>query len=345
MQNAANTSRFLTDSSSNRIFVDLETPLTSGGMLHRVLLGRVAQAVDSCQSLIELANTLIRLAEHAYSRRETDRLEEVSLILMNLPVAGARQIGLYYHALTLKRNNRIRESQSLLESVVDNAPVAYRARAIQSLGVIQHSLGKPAEALRCFLESLRAASDQGNRDLLTTLYAYVEISHIQSDDGDHAGALKTLEKTLPLVRMAASQYPFYYYNHWANTAFELGETGRVTEAKAALSIALAWPSAQDYPEWFETRAELEAKQVSATPSTVAVKQLPEPYPAPQQSCEPDPQTAHARAVCQPEAQTILFLVSGITVVAAKPIARFPISRTTLDRLGRSFSPRAPPAHS
>lgn len=68
--------------------------------------------------------------------RDLDALEEVSRVLMNLPADAARQIGLYYHALGVKRKGHLDEAQALLESVADNAPPTYRARAIQDLGAL-----------------------------------------------------------------------------------------------------------------------------------------------------------------------------------------------------------------
>jgi hypothetical protein len=342
MQTAANTSRFLTDSSSNRAFAELERLLTSDGMLHRAILWRVAQAVDSRQPFIDLANKLIDLAEHAYGRREMSSLEETSLILMNLPIVGAQRIGLYYHGLTLKRKGKIEEAQSLLESVADNAPNAYRARAIQSLGAIQYSFGKPGEALRYYLDSLRAA-DQDNRDLLTTLYAYFEISHLQSDDGDHAGALATLEKVFPLVRIASSQNPSYFYNYWANTAFELGRIGRIDEAESALSIALAWPFALDYPEWYETRDDLAQKRASQTASVAASNRDPVAAAAPEKSPERLPGPVRVLARPWLAIVGVTQVTAEISDVASAAILYFPIPQTTLKRLGRAFYPRGPPA--
>ncbi len=64
--------------------------------------------------------------------RDADALEEVSRILINLPIAGTQQIGLYYHALAINRKGRRDEAEILLETVADTAPITYRARAIQT---------------------------------------------------------------------------------------------------------------------------------------------------------------------------------------------------------------------
>src|SRR4029079_1427801 len=101
---------------------------------------------------------LIQFAEQAYLRRDVDALEDVSRVLMNLPVDAARQVGLYYHALAIKRKGDLDGAQMLLEAVADNAPLNYRARAIQGLGANYHDKGQLDDALRFQVEALRIAS-------------------------------------------------------------------------------------------------------------------------------------------------------------------------------------------
>lgn len=112
MQTAANTSRFLTGFSSNSGGL-----LDDGRLISHIFLTRLARAANSQQLYRELASRLIRSAEHSYSLRNTDALEEASLLLMSLPIAGARQIGLYYQALTAKRKGQAAKAHALLQQV------------------------------------------------------------------------------------------------------------------------------------------------------------------------------------------------------------------------------------
>ena len=52
---------------------------------------------------------------------------------MGLPLEPARQLGQYYQALALKRSGEKAKAQALLESIADNAPLKYRARALQTM--------------------------------------------------------------------------------------------------------------------------------------------------------------------------------------------------------------------
>jgi tetratricopeptide (TPR) repeat protein len=199
---------------------------------------------------------------------------------MNLPIAEARQIGRYYQAIAISRIGKTDEALLLLEAVADRVPLAYRARAIQTLGSIYHRQGRLDEALRLYPEALLAASPQNGRDLLTTLIVHMERSCIKGEMGDHRRALTDYESLSPLVQIVGQQRPFYFYVYHNELAIELAELGRITEAEAALSIALASPFAPAYPEWTETRQEIAAKRQSATPSVVAINRAREAAPSP-----------------------------------------------------------------
>src|SRR5262249_39657346 len=93
------------------------------------------------------------------------------------------------------------------------------------------------------------------------------------------GALSHLESLRPLVNLVAYQKPFYFYAYCNESAVVLGELGRIAEAEAAVTVALSSPFASAYPNWAETRQEIEAKCTSATPSVVAVTQAPQANPS------------------------------------------------------------------
>jgi len=138
MQAAAITSRFLTGRSSKPGFADSESVVGNDDLLRDIVAGHLIQAVSSQELFLKLTGALIQFAEHAYVRRDLNALEDVSRVLMNLPIDAARQIGLYYQALVVKRRGEMDAAQMLLETVADNAPLNYRARAIQGLGANYH---------------------------------------------------------------------------------------------------------------------------------------------------------------------------------------------------------------
>ncbi len=343
MQTAAMTSRFLTGCSSKTGFADSEIVASHGDLIQHIVVSHLSQTVYSQETFLKLTNALIHFAEHAYTLRDLDALEDVSRVLMNLPVDAARQVGLYYLALAINRKGQRDEAEALLGIVADNAPVTYRARAIQALGGIHHYKGQLDEAFRFQLEALRVASHKSADGSLTTLMARVEISIIKSLDGDHRDALSDLRSLSPLVNLVAKQKPFYFYSFHNDLAVELGELGYIEQAEAACNIALACPFASAYPEWAETRQELEAKRTSATPSVVPINQTSEVIPAPQMQPQPCQKPKRVVAFWWLSIKRISPHIASIAIAKFRAIANGRTTPNTLERLGRCIRSRAPPA--
>lgn len=342
MQRAANTSRFLIDLSSSLGFSDSENGVSLDGLIQHLLVSRFARAANSRQSFDELTRTLIPLAEHAFSLRDVNALQAVSQILVNLPTATARQIGQYYQALAISRSRRTDEALSLLEAAAENAPLSYRARAIQTLGSIYHRQGRIDEALRFYPEAMQAASSENGRDLLTILLARLELACITSERGEHREALAAYEDLSPLVRLVSKQNPLYFYLYHNELAVEFAESGRIAEAQAACAIALASPYAQAYPEWSATRDEIAASRTSATPSLIAVNRVP------QADTSQRSQSAHHKAPVSTFrlawlARTDRFQTTLIPIAPSRAIANVGITRSILDRALGCVGPRGPPA--
>lgn len=343
MQTAANTNRLLTGCSSSVGLADSEIVVSRSGLLQHIVASHLAQTVHSQELFAKLTNELIRFAEQAFTMRDLNALEEVSRVLMNLPMDAARQIGTYYYALAINRKGHTDEATTLLQTVADKAPITYRARAIQTLGGIHHDLGQLNEALRFQLEVLRVASDENVHGLQPALMAGFEISIIKSLDGDHRGALSSLRSLNPLVNLVAKQRPFYFYLYCSELAIELGELGHIAEAEATLSVALASPYAPAYPNWAETRQEIEAKRTSATPSFVPINQTSEVIPAPQIQPQPCPKTKRVVAFRWLSIKRTSLQIALIAIPKFRAIANGRTNRNTLERLGRCIRSRAPPA--
>ncbi|HSB09164.1 MAG TPA: hypothetical protein VLM38_06605 [Blastocatellia bacterium] len=349
MQVAAITSRFLTRRSSKAGIADSKTAVGSDGLLGHVLASSLITAVSSRQQFLTLSNSLIQAAEQAYLIRDFDSLAEVSRVLMNLPSDAVRQIGLYYHALAINRKGDFKEAQTLLERLSNTAPPSYRARAIQTLGANYHDKGQLDEALRYQREATRAAPNKNAEGLQTILRAYGEIATIRSISGDHEGALADLENLWPLVDRVSKQSPFFFYVYYNELAVEFAEVGRLGEAEAAVSIALASPFAAAYPEWSETREEIAAKRVSATPSVVAVSR-----PSEAQAARNSNRSPRTRPQSQPKPTRALplnwrafensFLQrASVTNVDSSTIVRGVTIRSAIDQVLTCRGPRAPPA--
>jgi tetratricopeptide (TPR) repeat protein len=140
----------------------------------------------------------------------------------------------------------------LLEEVAEEAPIRYRARAVQYLGSIAHTTGDYKSALPLYMEACRIAASDNWCDPYTTITAQQNIAILKSIDGNHRGSLSDLDKLFPLVRALGKFEPYKHYHYLNSLAVELTEAGRLEEAQNICKAVLASPYAFAYPEWRET---------------------------------------------------------------------------------------------
>jgi tetratricopeptide (TPR) repeat protein len=326
-------------SSSLAEFAEPHTAAGEGALLQRLIAVGLLRATYSRQAFHQLATNLIRIAEHSIAFRDMQTLAPVSEILVNFALPEARQAGTYYQALVMKRRGQTDEARVLLEEIAESPSTRHRARAMQTLGVMHHEHSELDEAGRFYLEAIRVGAEH---DLISAISPRLTISALKSMEGDHRGALADLEDLLPLTRLVVKQHPFYFYVYHNALAVELTELGRLIEAEAACAIALASPFAHAYPEHAETRDEIAAKRVSATPSVVAVRRMPEAAPSPQAEPERKSKPFGRLAFSWPAHKRDSFQRSIIPIPATATIAFNAIS--ILDRALICIGPRAPPTH-
>jgi tetratricopeptide (TPR) repeat protein len=254
-------------SNSSKVDISfLKGVVSPTGACQRIVIAQFAHAYDSRKLFTTLANRFTSLAEHYYVSRDFESLEEASSVLINLPLAEAQQIGLYYQSFIKYRKGQKKEAQTQIEKIAGGSLSAYQARALQTLGSFHYYQGKVDEALKLYRDaSHRALSERGS-NLLANLMASLNTCHIISDLGDHQRSLSKLESLWPLVRQIAQASPLCFYAYHNALAVEFSELGHIREAESAISIALSSPFASAYPEWSETREEVEQKRNYPDPS-------------------------------------------------------------------------------
>ena len=244
---------------------------------HAGLWQRIARTlirgVHAERTLTDLTVDLTCLAEHAYSGRQLEVVGYVGQLLSQLPLSRQTEsIGLYYQALNLNRSGRgdTAQAESLLEKVVDRASLKYVARAMVTLGINATAVGDYQTALSRYREAMRILTRDRIPDPVTLYMARRMTAVVRGMSGDHRGAVVDLEKIFPLARLASFQQPYAYHDYLNTLAVELGEVGRLDQARRASSITLASPFAAAYPEWLETFDEIRLKQRRASRSIVSV---------------------------------------------------------------------------
>ena len=272
MQAAANSNLILTDLSSFKRLAGLQKDISHAAFYQHVL-SELIRGVHRKQTFTELGNNLVALAEHAYGLRRTDVIEQVSQVLIKLLVGGECEgLGRYYEALCLHQKGRFVEARALLECVAGRVPQRYRARILLAISATFGESGDSESFLSSCVDASHAAACPDCQDSRTFVISERNIAVLKSLDGDHRGALSDLEKLFPLARTLGRWQPYLYYEHLNSLSVELMEVGRLEEARNASQIVVASPFASAYPEWRETREEIELRGWHASRSTVAVTQ-------------------------------------------------------------------------
>ncbi len=221
---------------------------------HRIKYGRFYQellaGVINCEALGE---RLVHCSEQAHAFREYDTLQELALMLSNLPSEHYRMIGQYYTALGVCRNGTgpIDLAQNTLESLACVGPTKYRAKSLLLLSAISQVNNKTEDAFRFYEEAFKVEPFT-----LFRILPLKGIAVLKAREGYHPSALKDLENLLPLLRYTE---PIVYYDALNSLAVELCEVGRLEEARNISNIVLASPYVFAYPEWRETAEEIRLK--------------------------------------------------------------------------------------
>lgn len=276
MQTTAKNKLFLTDFSSLLRYAEKETQFSRGGFYHEFALSLI-KGIQTNEVVSRLAVNLLGIAEHAYALRQFDVVNSVSHALLNTSLQRHYQsVGLFYKALSMNKGGSGGDSvraRAIFELVGDEGTALYRAKAMLALGTVSARADDRA-APSFYREALRILSSGNIFDPLTTVRTSRMTAVAKAKEGDHRGAVKDLEELLPLARTAGAAQPVMYYDYLNSLAVELGEVGRLEEARRISRRIVSSPFARVYPEWRETLDEIESKTHRPSRSVVAVSLVP-----------------------------------------------------------------------
>jgi tetratricopeptide (TPR) repeat protein len=305
----------------------------------KLIYKSLTRSVHKTEGFELLGRQLAELARHAYLARQMDAVEQAVQMMLAMPIsAHLKNVARHYQALCAKRKGDYEGARHLLERVVEEATPQYRVRALQIIGLTYHAQGRFNEALPCYVAAGKAAIDS---DLPTLADSQRAIAIVRSVHGDHRQALDDLERLYPLARAIGRHYPASYYDYLNSLAVELGEVGRLEEARNVCRITLASPLAAAYPNWLETRDEIEAKRAAATASIVAVSVAAEP--APSAKSQPARKVKSLRSVVFVPRANEKGIIQITIAIAIAAIANQNIVTSFLEWIRGSIIPRGPPA--
>jgi tetratricopeptide (TPR) repeat protein len=210
----------------------------------------------------ELSIRILRRIETAHAFRQVEQVRELARVLIGIPIRQHQLTAQYYLIWCECREFKYND-EAVLERIIEQSQNC-KTRALFSRGAFEWYRGNNEAALYFYLEALKTSP---------TVSEYVDLSRtiavVKGTEGFHKSAIRDLENLFPVVRYAE---PRVYYDYLNTLAVELGEVGRLKEARSASQIALASPFAGAYPEWRETREEIELRGYRASRSRVAVGQ-------------------------------------------------------------------------
>jgi len=199
---------------------------------------------------------LIQSAETSYYLRDIQSQHEIALLLQSFGYPFS-QVGKYYESIYLFRSGQYDKARELLECVADSAPAGYRSKALLSLAAVEERIGRFEESLRLRLQI--SAID----DPVRLLEVQCSLAARRGIEGEHRGALRDLERFLPLAHIIGKRRHPVYFSFLNSYAVELAESNRTEEAEQVASVIAASPFISRYPEWQETVAEIAAKRKRA----------------------------------------------------------------------------------
>jgi tetratricopeptide (TPR) repeat protein len=203
------------------------------------------QILNETGSFKELGGKIIQRLKAAQAFREVETVQELSQILINIPIKEYQLIAQYYFVWCQYRESKY--DTGALERVIEQT-LTYKTKALFSRGAVEWYRGRPEAALSFYKEALKTRC---------SVSEYIDLSRsiavLKATEGFHKSALKDLENLLRIVRYAE---PLAYYETLNSYAVELAEAGRKGEARNISRLVLASPFAYAYPEWQETVQEL-----------------------------------------------------------------------------------------
>jgi tetratricopeptide (TPR) repeat protein len=239
---------------------------------------RTLSSIRSQKALDCAARELIETMRRARLLRDSQLSHQVTNLLLTLPASeGVRNAIRFYDRLSQPdAAANIDKTREALFSAADSTESEYVPRIILEVACTYDRQDDLPEALRYYVEAGKGAV---GTDPLVAIHAAENIAFLRSNDGDHLGALRELERLWPVVGPLSRDYIHLYYSYFNNLAIVLSRAGRIEESRIAIARALSSPLALRFPEWRETEREIEevARQESkGRAATLTVVSIPAP---------------------------------------------------------------------
>jgi tetratricopeptide (TPR) repeat protein len=211
------------------------------------------------------AKRLSLLARQAYVNRDYELLRAYYEILLNLG-SVSEDAGLLYKGLYESISNPL--ECGIFERLAESSDPRIRAASILKLGGIAYRKNHEAEAQKLILLANKIALSNNMCAPLIAFNAQDAYSGILSAQGAHDESLRILQNNSTLVNYLGGFFPVTKGEFLNNCAYEHLQMGNFEAAWHLINKAIALPTS--YPEWLETREEIEQKLKIRKSSIVTV---------------------------------------------------------------------------
>jgi tetratricopeptide (TPR) repeat protein len=214
------------------------------------------------------AQRLAHLASQAHIARNTKAVQKICQVMLALPLSKKmRAVAYYYLASCALRTGETERAREIFDYVAENASPQFRARAILSVAGIHYAQKDFESAESLCVQAINAAVDS---DFMLLVMAHQCAAVNRSDSGDPKRAAVELEALFPLVTTIGLHYSSVHYEYLNNLGLHLGRAGRVAEGLRFINIAVNTRYAAIYPEWVESKNELQ-ELLESTPVLIALE--------------------------------------------------------------------------
>lgn len=273
MISAANSNSFLIGNTSQIAFSLQAERLKHPRLYQQLIAGILLNKICKQEDITRLYGSISLAADKAIRFRQFERLGIYIELLEYLSYPKTEKVIPYYKGVKLLNEKQYKEARILLEHATHSAPEILKARSLSCLGSSYFLTGDNAAALYGYSEALKAAryNSQANPiDTVTVIQALRMTGIIKSVEGNQKGALADLFKVLQLARAVKDSCPHEYFASNNSVAFELLAENRIEEARYFSNIALASSFAPAYPEWADTRQDIELRASERNRSRVII---------------------------------------------------------------------------
>lgn len=216
--------------------------------------------------------TLTLQAEEARSLRALDKVNAIADTLLAIAPLHLQPLGTYYRAISLNRSGRgTPQSTAIFEALTGSPLAVLRGRAELALGTQAYLRGDHSLADGHY-QTAQKHFDVVANDPIGAIHLRKMRAILRGAGGLHETALFELQQTWRLAKTIHANYGTEVYCILNSMSTELIAIGHANEALPLVNVALASPYAVNFPEWAETKAEIE--RAIYRPSTVNMPSLP-----------------------------------------------------------------------